>query len=331
MIGAFFVAASRRKSVSVKTVAVLACSVIVLNTIDLAAVARRYVIPVNVGPHHAVNPIIKAMQARTGNRPANVMNYVTSGGGDQDWFVMALNLNGFANMAPNPDEKGTPRALLFQGLRNAPVRYWQLTGVRFVLMPRTGVEAFARQGILSVLCDFEIGQGTVRTIPPSGKSFVLAEVIGFPGLPALYFDWKGAVPPDQQLADVLNDPSGLMVAEIAPESNTRSHALPQRVQFDAMRKMPYALSTHGSIESPCPGLLIFSEPFSRELEAFVDGAGVPVIQANGLWASIRVPEGRHQVMLRIRRAWGWNALSLLTSLAVLIWAVIRLGRTAPNH
>jgi len=329
-IGMFFAAASR-KSNSAKTITVLAVSVIVLNTIDLASVARRYVIPVNVGPHHAANPVVKAMQARTGNRPANVMNYVTSGGGEQDWFSMALELNGFANMAPKPDEKDTPRALLFDGLRNSPVRYWQLTGVRFVLMSRTGVEAFAKQGLLSVLCDFEIGQGTVRTIPPSGKSFVLAEVIGFPGLPALYFNWKGAVPPDQQIAEALKDPADRMVAEIAPEPDMGSHVLPQRVRFDAMRKMPYALSTHGNIESPCPGLLIVNEPFSKEFEAFVDGVEVPVVQANGLWASIRVPEGRHRVVLRIRRAWGWNALSLLTSLAVLVWAVVRLGRTSPNH
>jgi len=330
MTGMFFVVASHKRILAT-SITVLACSVIVLNTIDLAAVARRYVIPVNVGPHHAVNPIIKAMQARTGNRPANVMNYVTTNAGEQDWFGMALELNGFANMAPKPDEKGTPRSLLFEGLRNAPVRYWQITGVQFVLMPRTSVEAFARQGILSVLCDFEIGQGTVRTIPPSGKSLVLAEVVRFPGLPALYADWKGAVPADQQIAHVLNDQSGLMVAEIAPEPNTRSHALPQRVRFDAMRKMPYALSTHGHVETSCPALLIFSELFSRDLEAFVNGIRTPVLQANGLWAAISVPKGTHQVVLRIKRAWGWNALSLLTGLTVLGWAVVRLGRTSPNH
>jgi hypothetical protein len=327
---ACFLVASRRLA-SARVLLALACVAVALNTFDLAGVARRHVIPVNVGPHHAVNAVVKAMLARTGGRPANVMNYVSSNAGEQDWFGMALELNGFANMAPKPDNKALTE--LFGKLQKNPVKYWHLTGVRFVLLPQTSAEPLVRQGILSVVCDFEIGAGRVRTVQPSGKSLVLAEVAGLPALPALYYDWDGPVPAGEQMASALKeDRLDRPVADVAPDAATRSTLPAQSVPCEAMRKMPYALATRARVDAKGNSLLIFNEPFSGDLEAFVDGKLTRVYQVNGMWAALHVPQGQHQVVLRLKRAWGLNALSLMTSLAVMGWGLLRLRRRAlPNH
>jgi|LakMenEpi03Aug12_release.lakeMendotaPanAssembly.Ray.scaffolds.fasta_scaffold37571_3 hypothetical protein len=325
-----FMKASRQR-VSARVLLACACVAVALNTLDLAGIARRYVIPVNVGPHHAVNPVIQKMLARTGGRPANVMNYVSSNAGEQDWFGMALDLNGFANMTPKPDNQALRD--LFEPLQKNPVKYWHVTGTRFVLLPRKSAVPFVQQNRLSVVCDFEIGAGSVRTVQPSDKSLVLAEVIGWPALPALYYDWEGPVPAGEQIARAGQDGSiSRPMAEVAPDSVTRSTLPPQNVPCEAMRKMPYALSTQARVDAKGSSLLIFNEPFSVDLEAFVDGTPTPVSQANGLWAALPVPQGQHQVVLRLKRVWGLNALSLMTSLSVMGWGLLRLRRRAlPNH
>ena len=320
---ACFLWASRSK-VAVKGLVGCVCAALVINTLDLAAVARRYVIPVYVGAHYTENPVIKAMLARTGGHPANVMNYVTSNAGEQDWFSTAMELYGFSNVAPNPNERTAPHAVLFQRFQNNPVRYWQILGVRFVLLPRKIVEPFVRQGLLSIVCDFEIGQGIVRVTQPKETSFTLAEFTGGTALPALYANWKGATPADQQLASVLQDEkSGSVIADVASSSDAHGVVLPKSVTFDKMRKMPYALSTRGRIAADVASLLVFNEPFRADLEVSVDGRKACVYQANGLWAAVQVPQGAHEVMLRLKRNWTLNAVSLAVGLIALGWFLVR--------
>ncbi len=320
-----------RKTVSTKGVTLMAALAIALSTIDLASVARRHVIPINVGPHHAANAVVTAMLARTEGKPANVMNFVTSNAGEQDWFSMAMDLHGFSNMMPKPDKKDEPLSRLFTGLRNDPIRYWQLTGCRFVLLSRKNVEPLVQQKVLSIVCDFEIGPGTVRLVDPSESSLVVAEIVGFPVLPALYFDWNGPVPAGEQIPYLVkNDKPNKPVADVATGSEALTNVVAQRVQFDEMRKMPFALSTHGRLTAEHPGLLIFNEPFSPELEAYVDDIPARVYLANDLWAAVQMPQGAHQIVLRQKRAWKLNAISLLTSLLVLGWCGVRL-RSRPNN
>ena len=322
-----------RGRLSTRLMPIVVGCIIMLNTADLALVARRFVFPVNVGPHHAVNPVIKAMQLRTGGKPANVMNYVTSNAGEQDWFSMALELNGFANMMPKPNEQGSPQAMLFNAWRQEPLRYWQSTGVRFVLLPRSNVDGLVRQGLVAVVCDFEIGSGVVRKIAPSAKSLVLAEVIGLPGLPAVYYEWQGPVPPEQQVAQILKLSKPLdCVANVAALIKPISLMSPQRVDFEVMRKMPGVLATRGKIKTASAGLLVFNELFDVNSEAFVDGVKTTVFQANGLWAAILVPAGEHAIVLRPKRDYVLNAVSVVTSLMILGWGLMRLrSRALPNN
>lgn len=303
-----------------------ACALIVLNTADLAGVARRCVIPVNVGPHHAANPVVKALLSRTGGRPANVLNYVTSNVWEQDWFHMALELHGFACVGPDPQNRDAPRSQLFEAFQRSPLRYWQVMGVRFVLLPRKHAEPFFRQNILAAVCDFEIGRDTVRTVQPTETSLVLAEVRSLPALPALYYEWDGPVPGDQQLQAVRAEESvGHVVADAAGMKGAAAGGAvtPRSVELMTLRKMPRALETRGLIETERAALLVLGEEYDARLEAFVDRMPVRVCQANGMWAAIPVPAGKHEITVRIKRDWGLNALSFATSLTLLGWCAAR--------
>jgi len=322
-------AGSAWRGVSLRRSLFCVCLLTALNTADLAVVARRCVTPVNVGPHHAANLVVKTMLSRTGGRPANVLNYVTSNVWDQDWFHTALELHGFACVGPDPQNRSAPRSLLFEAFQRSPLRYWQVMGARFVLLPRKHAEPFFRQNILTAVCDFEIGRDTVRTSQPTETSLVLAEVKGLPALPALYFEWEGPVAGDQQLQAVRAKESvGHLVADVDGVRGvaTGSAVAPRSVVLDTLRKMPRALETRGLVETDRPALLVLGETYDAGLEALVDRVPVRVCQANGMWAAVPVPAGKHEIVVRMKRNWGLNALSVATSLTLLGWFAVRLAR-----
>jgi hypothetical protein len=311
-------AASARARVLCVSLAILA------GTMDLAAVARRYVYPFNVGPHHGANAAVRAMQARTGGRPANVMNYLTGGSPEQDWLGTSLVVHNLLNQMPGAEDKAL--AALFARFREQPLRYWQLTGVRFVLVPRAAAMPLLRQGVLAPVMDFQLGEGTVRSVEPSDSSLLLAEVAAFPALPAIYPAWEGPVAADSQVAALVSTSwTGRVVADLPPPTDPAAAArLPRSVELESMRRMPLALETQGRVTTEGAGLLVFNERFDRNLEARVDGRMVPVVQANGLWAAIALPSGTHQVSLRLRQDWLCNALSLAACLGLAGWGLARM-------
>jgi hypothetical protein len=313
----------------------LACGFLaILGAVDLAVVARRYVFPINVGLHHSLNPVVKAMQSRTGNRPAQVMNYVTAGSMEQDWFSASMTLHGFNNMAPSPEDKNSPLGMVYMCYQNAPVKYWQIMGVRFVILPLKRAVPLIQQGWLTALCEFELGQsGQVRIVQAKESCLVLAEVKGFVPLPALYSSWRGGFPIDEQLDVVRKDyEADKPVVSFSEPSAVAVTGKPRAVEFRQMRRMPGAFSTSGRIENvKTPSVLVFNEIYQKDYEAFVDGKQIPVGQANGLWAAIEIPAGSCEVVLRIKRNWTLNAISVTATLSICAWLLFRLFRPCPNN
>ncbi|MEI8173430.1 MAG: hypothetical protein WCH07_08110 [Deltaproteobacteria bacterium] len=311
------------------TALVILGAVIAIGTVDQAVVARRYVMAVDVGPHHAMNPVVHAMKSRTGKRPANVMNYVTSGGEQEDWFSASLRLHGYPNMAPSAQDP-VQRAL-FERYQNEPLKYWEMKGVRFVLLPRKNITPFVQQGTVSVLGDFQLQNNRmVRSISPQESSFVLAEVKGYEPLPALYESWRGDVKGDQQtIALQQSYTMGVPVASL-PMSSVSNNAVsvPSRaIQFDAMRRQRGVFVTRGRIESvQRPSLLVFNEQYQDKLVATVNGKEVPVGQVNGQWAAIELPAGTSEITLKLRWKLPFVLVSFLTTVGVFIWFVIHLYR-----
>ncbi|MEI6646135.1 MAG: hypothetical protein WCP12_08855 [bacterium] len=316
---------SRITGMSRKIQTAIIGTLIVIGTVDLAMVARRYVQVVDVGPHHAMNPIIQALKNRTGGSPSNIINYVTSGDEQQDWLSASLRLHGYSNMAPAMQDP-VQRAL-YERYQNEPLKYWEFKGVRFVLIPRKSAESLIQQRILDVLGDFQLqGDRRVRAVPPQENSFVLAEVKAYASLPALYFKWKGDCPADKQ-GNLLQQ-SYLMGEPIVslPVLGTNSaQSQPATVLFDSMLRQKGVFKTRGRIEGGVqPSLLVFNEPYQDNFVATVNGKEVSVGQANGQWAAIQVPAGVSYVTLSHRSRIPLVLMSTATSLCCLIWLCIHL-------
>jgi hypothetical protein len=79
-----------------------------------------------------------------------------------------------------------------------------------------------------------------------------------------------------------------------------------------------ATSTTVQTDSPCTGVLVFSEPFSPGWDATVDGASAAIRPSNAAFSAVLVPAGRHEIRRVYRpRSLAAGALVCLATLLAL--------------
>ena len=84
----------------------------------------------------------------------------------------------------------------------------------------------------------------------------------------------------------------------------------------------------GSVSADQPKLMVLTIPYSEGWKAFLDGAEVPVLTANGRYLGLVIPAGEHRVELRYHTP--WLTAGALVSLAGILtfagMALLRKGR-----
>jgi hypothetical protein len=299
-----------------------------IGVFDLAAVARRYVMPINVQAHHEENVIVKEMKRATQGRPAFMANYVTRNVSIQDWLNTSLSINGYMNVLPDETDSNSKVRPLAIALQKEPLRYWELTGPRFVLLSRQQATQVMQMQLAKPLAEFELGQGSVRrSSTPSERSILLMERTRQPIYPCVFFNWTGGVKPDDQITQLVKlntanammptGPASLLVSD-APAPTATVMQPPQGVTFTQMRGEENVFITRATVQLSQPGLLVWNERYSADLKATLDNKEVPLYQANGQWCAIQVPAGKHTLTCQARIKGCFNLISMATSLFVLV-------------
>lgn len=321
-----------------KKISLVLCALVAIGVFDLAAVARRYVMPINVRAHHEENAVVKDMKRATQGRTALAVNYVTRNVSVQDWLNTSLSLNGFVNVLPDetdPNSKVRPLAL---ALQKDPLRYWDFTGPRFVLLARQQAGQVIQMQLAKPLAEYELGQGFVRrSTSPSEQSIILLERTQQPIYPCVFFNWTGGIKPDDQIAQLIKAASAntsapqtlktLLVSD-APVPAAPSELPIQGVAFSQMRGERNVFVSRATIQLPQPGLLVWNERYSADLVAAVDGKEVPLYQANGQWCAVQLPAGSHRVTCKVRVKNYLNLLSMATSLLVVLVSGVAFWRVS---
>jgi hypothetical protein len=299
-----------------------------IGVFDLAAVARRYVMSISVQAHHEENAIVKEMKRATQGRPASLVNYVTRNIWAQDWLNTSLKVNGFSNILPDENDPNSKVRPLAIALQNEPLRYWELTGPRFVLLARQQATQVMQMQLAKPLAEFELGQGTVRRSSTlSERSILLMERTRQPIYPCVFFNWIGGVKPDEQMTQLikLNTANTMLSAGSASllVSDAPAPAVPnaqpiQGVSFSQMRGERNVFVSRATVQLPQSGLLVWNELFSPDLKATVDGKEVTLYQANGQWCALQLPAGQHTITCQTRVKSYFSLLSMATSLLVLV-------------
>jgi len=295
---------------------------------DHAAVASRFVRVLNVEPLCYPNMVVQTIQKEARSTVANVVNYVTSNRGVQDWFSESLGENGLCNLTPDPGgDPHEPLPRLFSTLARDPHRLWQVCQVQYVVVPRKSCEPFLRAGVLRDVADMTLGAGTVHhTTTVDDNTVTLARVCEIKGGPHLVLDWKGGIPFDQQV-DALGG-TALDVSDAPPPARSSAEHAPirddarQTVRIQTLRGSPGVFSTRLEVGAGQNALLIFDEKKKNGMEVFVDGGQTKLFTANAIWPAILVSPGNHQVVLRLARHRLPILISGLCSLCVVGWGLL---------
>ncbi len=295
------------------------CVVLTVVAMEQAWVARRYVRVIDVESCYRENAVVKAVKKASAGQLANVINYATPNVFAQDWFSTSLVLNGIHNLAPAPDERGTPYERLFTLLQKDPLRLWQALNVQYVIVSRKAVDALLRSGVLRPVLDFELGAGVVRQVQPGEQSLVLAEVTGSkPGARAVTH-WKGGVAPEGQ-SDAMAQAAS--VVSQSPEAvNSVEKVGAVTLAYESVWGFPLQFATRLTCTSASSVLVLFNQRFDAGSEVLVDGVSVPCYLSDGVWLSAVVPQGTHQVVLRKKREITPAAVSLGVTFVLLIWGI----------
>lgn len=296
----------------------IGCVLLTVLAVEQAWVARRYVKVINVEPLYYENAVVRAIKKSANGQRVNVVNYVTPNVWGRDWFSSSLSMNGIYNAEPSADEMDKPYGRLFTGLQNDPVRLWKVLHAHYVIVPRKGIEAFVRAGVLRPVLDFELGASVVRQVPAGEKTLTLASIRSEVKAPRLDTDWQGAVPADKQ-ADAVT--KGELTVSDAPLAAGAKGAEAGDVRVLASRGLPGILATRIQVSTPVPGLLVFDERLAGKQEVLLDGKPAALYVADAIWPATLVPAGEHVVVLRNQRSPAVFLLSGLTTLAVLGWGL----------
>ena len=315
---------------SSKKISLVLCILVGIGVFDLAAVARRYVMPINVRAHHEENAIIKDMKRVTQGRPALTVNYVTRNVNIQDWLNTSLSLNGLMTVLPDETDPNSKVRPLAAALQKDPVRYWDFTGPRFVVLSRQQAGQVIQMQLAKPIAEYEMGQGFVRrSASPSEQSIVLLERTKQPIYPCVFFNWTGGIKPDDQINQLIKAATSTvplvphtLLASDAPSPVAPSELPIQGVSFSQMRGERNVFVSRATVQLPQAGLIVWNERYSSDLMVTVDNIEVPLYQANGQWCAVQVPAGKHTVTCKIRIKGYMNFLSMATSLLVILACVI---------
>ena len=309
-----------------KKISLVLCALVGVGVFDLAAVARRFVVPMNVRAHHEENAIIKDMKRVTQGRPALTVNYLTRNVNIQDWLSTSLSINGLMTVLPDETDPNSKVRPLAVALQKDPIRYWDFTGPRFVLLSRQQAEQVVQMQLAKPIAQYEMGQGFVRrSASSSEQSVVLLERTKQPIYPCVFFNWTGGIKPDDQINQLIKGAastapltSHALLASDAPSPSGLSAMPIQSVSFSQMRGEKNVFVSRATVQLPQAGLLVWNERYSSDLVAFVDKNEVPLYQANGQWCAVQVQAGTHTVTCKTRVKGYMSFLSIATSLMVIL-------------
>ena len=311
---------------SSKKISLVLCALVGIGVFDLAAVARRYIMPINVRAHHEENVIVKDMKRATQGRLALTVNYVTRNVSIQDWLNTSFSLNGFMNILPDETDPNSKVRPLAAALQKDPIRFWDFTGPRFVLLSRQQAGQVIQMQLAKPIAEYEMGQGFVRrSASPSEQSIVLLERTKQPIYPCVFFNWTGGIKPEEQINQLIKGATATaplmphaVLASDAPAPIAPSELPVQGVSFSQMRGEKNVFVSRATVQLPQAGLLVWNERYSADLVATIDNTKVPLYQANGQWCAVQVPAGKHTVTCKIRIKGYMNFLSMATSLLVVL-------------
>lgn len=234
-----------------------------------------------------------------------------------------------------------------RALGQNPLRYWELTNVRYLLGPAPILELL-NQRMDPVQKRFRVAL-QFNLVPKPG----VAQVIKFEDLTAVadtngvhaIFEFTGAlqrtglydqwqVPPSDEAAlkilasPEFNPASTVLVAgEIQARSDTTTNQQPARVEISSYAPKHIVFKTRAQT----PTVLLQNDKYDPNWKAMVDGKPAELLRCNFIMRGVQVPPGEHVVEMRFQPPLTGFYLSLAAiAVAISLAAYLAVGGSRPK-
>ncbi len=270
---------------------------------DAFAVNRHFVQGVDVEPFYRANRIVERVLHEAPRAPV-IANHAAPNT-PYHWLAASFRAHGIVNCGPPArPSPGDPFVALMSALRDDPVRYWELCGASFALLPLEAAKALAGPRLEPVEA-LRLGDGEV--LPASGPERAIMLMRVRRSLPPAWLSpaWRH-VPEERHLEAVVErtgDPRLPAIVSGEGENGDGGDpaAAPGEAELRRLRFERGALATRLTTACETPQMLTVRERDNAGLAAFIDGARAPLLRSGQLWCGVPVPPGRHEVVLRSPR------------------------------
>jgi len=259
--------------------------------LDLAVAHKPYIHVEDVSAFYAPNPIADIVLEH--NPSYRVADLLTSRGKHDPLWRNFL-MKGVDMLLPQAGQRPTDDVqALFDALKDNPLRLWQMTSTRYIMLQRAQAESLLQNPAISLRAGFRITQQAQIVLDNSPQApFVLLEFAG--ALPRAYLvnNWQQMEPSQAilQLADPNFNPTRSVLVGETIELPTPSESTADELHVTKWTSNSRELTRSGSE----PSIIIFTDAYNQGWE-FTEGK---MVRANGVFHAAILPAGEQNISIR---------------------------------
>lgn len=297
------------------------CLVVVV-ACDLALVARRYINTRDVRVFYDRNAVAERILADT--EMGRVSDRLTTRGKfDPRWTSLRNNgvdfLEPMQREVPLPPEYGK----FFKTAGKNVARLWQITNTRYVLGPVDSLQGLLDHSAFAPVLFFDVIGGRLIPAQQGRARNVLVRFAGALPRALVYHNWLKM--DEEKALSMLASPEWapertLLVSDDVDSRPTQRPPSPAEIVSYGRTRIEV------KVELDQAGVLLVNDKYDPDWRVKIDGTPAEVLRCNYIMRGVEVPAGQHTVVFTYRPFLIPFLLSLGVTLAILVWAVVRLLR-----
>jgi hypothetical protein len=305
----------------------LSLALLVMLSLDLTMVARRFVLVWDEGQRFKSNDLIEALQRDREFYRASVPVPV---GPYDGWKRHAFKFHGITVVDPtDPGRLAAEEKNLFLALQSNPLRWWTLTSTRDVVGPvkALGPLLSAREQVGAPRYFNVMQDGRVVWADSTRGQHVWFQ-LQRPLPRALVFHRTRTVAPEE-MPGLLGSPEWdphdtLLLPEPCATALDGGGTTPAKIVDLSASRVEIEVS------NPKNGVLLLNDRFDPNWRVRVDGRPEELLRCNYLMRGVFVPEGFHRIVFAYRPYAAFFAASMAASVCFVLWSLGRVVWTRRN-
>lgn len=300
---------------------VLAVVLLLVVAVDLVSIGRKYVHVRDVSPWYARNPVLEAIGYE---KQEGRMVFRASQPTVFSWLYGNFRHHGVDFLMGRDGYELPPDVVeLFEALNNNPLRLWQLTNTRYLVMSANSrMASVLEHPMLERVAGFNAVRGRVVQDQSESAQHIVARFDG--ALPKALLYYEAEEVSSGQLLQRMADPGW------SPAKSVLTPVGLSGVHNGDMRPSPVRIVDYEprevsiEVDAQEDGVLLLNDRYDPRWQVTVDGREQKLLRCNAVMRGVVVPKGHHTVVFSYHPYRVTFVINLIALLLFLGWFVSHL-------